>query len=409
MNTRLKLFLLLFVAALVSAVTGTDPINIAGEYELLRQSKGSNCPKSVTHSRPSEAQSADDTPTVYILKHEDIETSSGNCVGNSEGSNSQVALIRADDWKELSESSLDENDSLVEAILRTDALVGVELDRDRTCGTFTLRKGALVAFINSDSEEKFLSDFPGLKDGKTVMYLAEANVENPKRCVYQSKEDLSEGRSGTESDSDGSKSCFPASANFHLSAYDFEGATDQDAEPKNSLASVLKAEDLDFDTNLATGRVLAFTHREYGSQLHEYIEITAEGAPSTLVVSPGHYVVMHDGRLRAAGVVRTGDALRSAHTPAKSLVVTGIRRIASAGRYNPHTASGILHVDGFVVSCYTTAVHPRLAHFGVGLLDKFLKRTPAAFTMYVREWLAYQPLPPWLISMLPSGPDETYI
>lgn len=399
------------IAALVAILSisalnlacATDVGNIAGDYTLVRQSQGASCPRSVTHSSPSKVSST--APIVYALNHENIKTSAGACGTKSSDENAYTALVYADVYKKGAGSDVNTSDPLIEAILRTSAIVGVELSSDRSCGNFQLRKGAVVAFINSPKETKFLDDFPGLADGKTVLVMAEADVENPQRCVYQSAEDLSNAQS--KSSSDDSSSCFPAFSQFHLASHGYlagEDSLSNNAAPH--VPSFVRADEIDYGTELSTGRVLAFTHREHGTQLHEYIEIVAEGASSPLVVSPGHYVILHNGRLRAAKSVRVGHKLLPADTSANALVVTSIRRIASAGRFNPHTISGVLHVDGFSVSCYTTAVHPGLAQYGVKFLDAFLKKSPPVLADVVTQWLAREPLPAWVVGMLPTGPEE---
>lgn len=104
----------------------------------------------------------------------------------------------------------------------------------------------------------------------------------------------------------------------------------------------------------------------------------------SLTLSPGHFVLTRPRGLVLATHVRPGaDSLVREDGTAARVVAT--RRVSGRGLYAPHTLRGSLVVDGFVVSAYTTAVPPAIAHailaplrfayvvFGVtvrGLLDQ---------------------------------------
>jgi hypothetical protein len=76
------------------------------------------------------------------------------------------------------------------------------------------------------------------------------------------------------------------------------------------------------------------------------------------------------------------------------------------GRFNPHTRAGIVHVDGFVVSCYTTAVHPLLAHRGIGLLYFLQRRAHPRIVNALTRPLSNHALPLWVMRFVPGGPDH---
>lgn len=94
-----------------------------------------------------------------------------------------------------------------------------------------------------------------------------------------------------------------------------------------------------------------------------------------LVVTPSHYVYVYvydddsdthrrqpRRQTKQAGTVRPGDHLIAAHD-GSPLSVTDVDFIKyDGGLYNPQTVDGDLVIDGIVVSTYTTAVEPNMAH-----------------------------------------------
>jgi Hint module len=386
-------FLLLVLTSALQPVRATSPSQVPGEYTLLQASAGAGCPSTITHA--AEPAVTTGSP-VLALSHGSIGTAGGGACADT-GGNSYVALLSADAYTTRVQTPANKSDPLVEALLRTNALFGIETG-DRTCGKFVLRKGAVVAFANNPKEQ-FLEDFEGLKEGKTLMLLAETEVPNPKRCVYMSTS--MKARSGKQA-----SNCFPATARFHLAQNDAASQTNSGATVQG--LPTIPAIDLAHGTHLSTGAVLAFTHKEE-SGTHEYVRLTAASG-AELVVSPGHYVVLRSGRLRAASAVRVGDQLAAAPEAVgasdSSHVIAAFAMVQRHGRFNPHTRAGIVHVDGFVVSCYTTAVHPLLAHRGIGLLY-FLQRLahPRIVNALTRP-LSNHALPLWVMRFVPGGPDH---
>jgi Hint module len=330
----LLLLLALLLSAHVAPVRATSLSQVPGVYALLQSSARSGCPQTVTHATaPSLATGS----PVLTVAHSSITTSAGACWDGAGSGDRYTALLSADAYTTMLQSRPNRSDPLLEALLRTNALFGNEAG-DRACGKFVMRKGTVVAFVNSPKEE-FLENFDGLKEGKTLMFMAETQVSSPKRCVYMSESAISD-----RSASSGSN-CFPGSARFHLhpARQHFGGAKGE---------RTVRADELAHGSPLSTGPVIAFTHRQSGT--YKYVRFTATSG-AELVVSPGHYVVLRNGRLRAAHAVRIGDVLagvpRAAGAGASHAhVVASIDTVQREGRYNPHTRAGLVHVDGYVVS-----------------------------------------------------------
>lgn len=218
-----------------------------------------------------------------------------------------------------------------------------------------------------------------LEQGKTVMLMAETGDQNPKRCLYASKKVMK--------DDDEAKGCFPAAARFHLGG------------------GFVEAREVEHGMALPTGRVLAFSHRDDSETQFPYVKIVPEDGGEALVVSPGHYVVLDSGVLRAAASVRIGDVLKGSVGTGRS--VKAVERIMARGRVNPHTASGVVHVEGFEVSCYTTAVHPTVARAGIRILD-FLGRWVGenTFRQALERLAEPERLPERVMRLVPAGSDS---
>lgn len=113
--------------------------------------------------------------------------------------------------------------------------------------------------------------------------------------------------------------------------------------------------------------VFMFTHRQPKIR-SPFISITTEHNASILL-SHGHYVRLADLRLVPAYQVNSSHRLL-VHVPCnpkgQQLLPSRVLRVSEVphvrGLYSPHTLHGDMLVDGLLVSSYTTAVHPRLAH-----------------------------------------------
>lgn len=139
--------------------------------------------------------------------------------------------------------------------------------------------------------------------------------------------------------------CFPASATVRLA--DGRSLTMGELEAGHEVVH-----------NEAGGasKVFLFTHRMHVAETMFYRITTAVGHAVTMTGSHYLYVNSH---LAAADSVVVGDHVRT--TDGVS-VVTDVRRVKGVGLFAPHTQHGDLVVDGIVVSGYSRAVSPRLAH-----------------------------------------------
>jgi len=145
----------------------------------------------------------------------------------------------------------------------------------------------------------------------------------------------------------GGPACFPAGAMLQLDS--------GKAKPVEKIEVGDRVAAGNFSGNLVFSDVFAFTHRKAGIE-HRCVQLVA--GPSTLVVSAGHYVHTASG-LVAARAVRVGDLLL--HSRRGWVAVTSTALVWTVGLYHPHTLAGDVVVDEFVVSTYSTAVHPAAA------------------------------------------------
>lgn len=114
-------------------------------------------------------------------------------------------------------------------------------------------------------------------------------------------------------------------------------------------------------------RVYLFSHAD-AAAVSSMVELTTAAA-GTLTASADHlvYVVSRDGRpgdrtAVAADTVAPGDVLVSDRADAAAATVVSVGRVRAVGLYAPHTLTGDLVVDGFVVSSYTRLLPPAVAH-----------------------------------------------
>lgn len=104
--------------------------------------------------------------------------------------------------------------------------------------------------------------------------------------------------------------------------------------------------------------VFFFGHRSPAA-LSNFVHITAEKLDSELRLSPGHYIYAN-GKLVTARSIKVGDILETAD--GQGAAVTFVRTQLGRGKFAPATVHGNIVVDGIVVSSYTDAIHPRVAH-----------------------------------------------
>lgn len=106
----------------------------------------------------------------------------------------------------------------------------------------------------------------------------------------------------------------------------------------------------------AVSRVFAFTHK---TNTRKTVFYKVEAANGKMVRLTGSHYLYANGRLTAAKAVKVGDVLRTVDGNSKVIRTTKEKGV---GLYAPHTLHGDLVVDGVVVSGYSRAVVPWLAH-----------------------------------------------
>jgi uncharacterized surface protein with fasciclin (FAS1) repeats len=142
-------------------------------------------------------------------------------------------------------------------------------------------------------------------------------------------------------------SCFPASAVVHISSI---------VHVSMDKLSAGMAVKVSADSGDASSKVYFFSHKMH-TGWHEFIRISsASGHAVTL--SSIHYIYAN-GKLTAASSVRIGDKLRTLDGTA---TVSAVETVRERGLFAPHTLHGDLVVNRVVVSTYTRAVHPTIAH-----------------------------------------------
>lgn len=141
--------------------------------------------------------------------------------------------------------------------------------------------------------------------------------------------------------------CFPASATL---------------QRENGMK--IRMDDLQLAEPVAIGNgkhsdVYFFGHK-LEDQATEFVSITTGASHNPLRLSPDHYLYIN-GRLATAKTAQVGDHLR-APDGTDSLVINEVTREMHRGLYAPTSLHGDLLVDGVLVSSYTSALHPGVAH-----------------------------------------------
>lgn len=149
-----------------------------------------------------------------------------------------------------------------------------------------------------------------------------------------------------DDDDDDDKSCFPADSTV----------TTEDGK-------LVRMEDLSHTHRVAVGGgehsdVFFFGHRN-PTELSTFVHIQTTSSGKELRLSAGHYLYANS-KLVTARTVVVGDKLETGD--GQAVTVTSIRTQLARGIYAPATLHGNLVVDGIVVSSYTDALHPRVAH-----------------------------------------------
>lgn len=169
--------------------------------------------------------------------------------------------------------------------------------------------------------------------------MIEADVPDPKRCVYRSP------GVAASSVAKRNRACFPA------------GATVQTRGGSRVSMSDIRVGDEVSVGNGHYSRVFMFTHQTAGGAF-PFVRLTSAAGPA-LTASDGHLAYIA-GELRPVDEARVGDELVLAD--GTRTTVAKIERVELPGLYNPQTEHGDIAVDGVVASCYTTAVPASAAH-----------------------------------------------
>jgi len=180
----------------------------------------------------------------------------------------------------------------------------------------------------------------------------------------------------------GRDSCFPATARVALAngtAVAMHALTVGDAVRVSAAATHVSP-------------VIAWSHR-HPAAVSAFVALTH--TRGVLTASPGHYVYANGARLTARSVA-VGDVLPTADGGGAR--VTRVAAVTATGLYNAHTAHGDLVVDGVVVSTYTDAVHPAVAH---ALLAPVRAAVWAGVVDPLGGWLYERR--PWASGVLPRG------
>lgn len=106
-----------------------------------------------------------------------------------------------------------------------------------------------------------------------------------------------------------------------------------------------------------SSRVIDFSHYDHAT-VAVFLRFSTDSG-RTLTVTPSHFVYT-DKKLIPAGKIVVGDRLLI--SDGKASRVLKISTVQARGLFNPHTLHGDVVVDGFIVSTYTLAAVPRLAH-----------------------------------------------
>lgn len=178
-----------------------------------------------------------------------------------------------------------------------------------------------------------------------------------------------------------SGNCPAAGRSVNLTAPLDEGACfPEDSTVTTSDGSFVAMKDLKIGTRILSAagtysEVYLFGHRDTQSWMR-VVELRTSDS-KTVRMSAGHYIYVN-GAVQTAGTVVAGDRLHTG--TGETIIVTKVVESIKRGMYAPTTLSGSLVVDGVLVSSYTDAIPPIVAHwllspirlaYRAGLLSRF--------------------------------------
>lgn len=375
-------FLFLFVM-LASAATKDDIKNV---FSLSERDvpAGEVCPQTIRH----EAFEKSGPGGGYIrIPHTSISIDTSQCTAR--GERPYIPLLDSNVFEsefkrnaDVFPISTNEDLGLLGLLQRSKSIIGFLEFGDLSCGRHTFRKGTIVAVVRNNTAPLAELGLVNLVNNATYLLMLESNVPNPKRCVYRTAA-LSKSTHPRVPD------CFPGQATL------------------TSTSGIVRMDQLKHGARIAVGgsqhsNVFAFSHRD-PSSIGRYIRFTTD-THSSLAVSKGHYV-FSDGILKPAHMIRVGDVLDTRSGSARVTMVEP--SVLMQGRYNPHTLSGEMLVNGFRVSSYTQELHPSIAHLllsPIRVLWRFTDGWDDRFSPLL--WLHGETKLRRLTRFIPSGPDE---
>lgn len=202
------------------------------------------------------------------------------------------------------------------------------------------------------------------------------------------------GNSDSEIDDDANPSespeddgvCFPASARVAM----VDGS-------QREMHTLEAGHMVRHDENEGGSAVFLFTHRD-AKRRARFVRL-ATSCKNAVTLTHNHYLYAN-GKLVAASAVRVGDALRGVNGGA--CVVSDISTVHRVGLFAPHSMHGDLVVDGIVVSGYSRAVSPRVAH-AMLLPVRWMSRVSGMVEPLGSSF--YQGAD-WALRLLPKGQDS---
>lgn len=175
---------------------------------------------------------------------------------------------------------------------------------------------------------------------------------------------------------DGGRACFPSGARVllvgrhphHHQRHRHDHSTSTSRSVSTSMSELVVRQPVH-----GGGPILFFTHRDARARA-SFVRLSWRSGESILV-SHGHYLYVYahvsssvtsksNFRLMKAADIKVGDALVDGVTGLPR-TVRSIDQACALGLYNPQTETGVVVVDGVRASTYTSAVHPRIAHWVV--------------------------------------------
>lgn len=170
-----------------------------------------------------------------------------------------------------------------------------------------------------------------------------------------------------------------------------------DATVRTEKGNIVHMSDLMFGERVRVSHdlhsdVYFFGHR-LESEVVQYTQLRYADDAKSLRISPQHYLYVNGG-LQTASSVRLGDRLRAVDGT-DSLIVSSIKSVFARGAYAPTTLHGDVIVDDVIVSSYTDALHPTIAHqllAPIRFLYRFgFHRAVKQFTMFEQHSWASVP------------------